>query len=103
MESERVASVGLGLVQELSAVFLMACETKVSRLVILGLGSLQKLVANEAIAPEPIPKLIQFLKLVRGILSATRHVSTVDCWLAPRASTRCIAHSTLHPLQSAAV
>jgi hypothetical protein len=64
--------------QELSAVFLMACETKVSRLVILGLGSLQKLVANEAIAPEPIPKLIQFLKLVSLPRSGCRRRRTEE-------------------------
>lgn len=60
-----VANDYYGHTQEVWKVFIMACETKHSRMSLIGLSAIQKLVANEAISPEPMPRVLIILKQAR--------------------------------------
>ncbi|GAB4855419.1 hypothetical protein Ancab_024046 [Ancistrocladus abbreviatus] len=76
--------------EDILCIFLMACEVKITKLSVIGLSSLQKLISHDAVAPSALKEILLTLKEHAEMSDETVQLKTLQTILI-------IFQSRLHP------
>lgn len=65
--------------EDILHIFLMACDVKSTKLSVIGLSCLQKLIAHSAVAPSAAKDILSTLKEVKTLLEFAFNLHMIRC------------------------